>query len=498
MKKRFLLFSFLFVQGIFVLAQSRVLDYELELIPENLKINHSFNKQEGLLGISMVHQNSVEHFLLKKNNTVIQFSQNVITGKSKNNDTTATIPIEIRQICEQVFVGGLAYTNTILEAYNDNRENTIYIVTTNFLNSSSCITDTIKLSSKENLVSAFEQNNNLYFFTSFTKSDKIRIYKKEISEKVTFLEKILSNTAYRERSKKRNNNFSDLFETEFSVIEKEKQYPLSITEAPNKFYIFPGKLLFTSDNNPQVTLLLEVNIETLSTQSWAIPKNNGNSKSKKMVSNSIVIDSIIIQASVAEENLHLSFSNLFTGELYKTYTDNGIDGTLFGKNVLQVEKRKNKMDSSFTDVKRLLKKIKQNQVALSVKANNDDIEVNIGAIYVRNYTFASTLLSIAASALGTYGINSIPNVMGFAVGIFSLHGLAGNTISINILFNKKDFSFTDGIGVNSIENNSAKLGSFLAVNKVNKKNAFLIETTPGQYYLGWFDMEDSKLYVYYF
>jgi hypothetical protein len=473
-------------------GQSKVFEYVFKETPTDLQPYFGVNEETNSQVLHLSYDNYIQRFLI--NNDSVRLSKTELV-KEINYHWASEDDKNLYNTYKSNYIGSIANQYNI-EAYYLNERN-ITTISTNIETGQTAIVEKIKLAKKEKFVSAFMQNNTYYFLTYFRKSNKIRIYKKivgTVSSGITKdleLSKNMLNGTGGKIIKKTIEKFSEFFESPYTVIENNKNYPLAVSNQMFKIYIQLKQLIFSLDNQYHKTILITLDLNDLSSEfvEFEQPYNykDKNFELGETSTNSFLIDSVILQANVINNKFNFSICNRKTGEVYNSYS---------AKDIIKQEIKRKKSDTSVASFNKMIKKIRSNQILVTAQSINDTMDITIGALYQKSSeTFAQIALSLSLTALGTIAINSIPNTYGYSIFIFGQTNKK-NTISFQSLFNKKTFSHLEG----EIDNENAKeikIKQFISQNDIPKKNTFLVQSKD-HYYLGYLQKKENKFLIYSF
>jgi hypothetical protein len=509
-KNCLLLFLFnIFCSGSF--SQTKTIEYKFARTPSNLMVYPSFNEENNSYTFTFLQRDSITKILIQGNTIVSQFSKSRFKEKRKSSDAADLLAATVVDTYKGKFIGG-NLNRDLQEEYYQLSDTSIVTVSTDFRTKKTIISDTVSLGENEHCATAFSQGNSFYFV--YYINNTIKIYKKELGVPSSCIERTLAlnkndlsgNSG--EAVTKKLEKFSDFFDYPYSVIQNGKEYSLAVTQLHNKIYILPGKLIFTLDNQFHRTVAIEINLDDsyYTIMKYDQPGIIPHKHIKEMYSctNSFIVDSLIIQANIINNNFNLAVSNRKSGSIYKTYSvKKGETPNFLNGDILRTETIGSKSYTIVSNFQKVIEKAEITKLALTATNNNSILKITIGAPNMPTVSLSvgQVLLSLAFTAIGTYGINSLPNTSGFNLFLFDHKtsdnniSLTENCISFQSLFNNQDFGHINGNA--EINENANILQQFIHQNKIEEGNSFLTQSN-GIYHLGYYDKKENSYVVYTF
>jgi hypothetical protein len=488
-------------------SQEKLFEYQLtdkELV--NTAAHIVYDSGNSLL-LTIAYSGGAKKILLQPGGASQSFTQEKINRK----DASCQINCLAGSDHENYYLtdlGGLIDGNTALECCRADAQQGYYFIETNLLTGVSHTTDTVYLGEDEQFVTEFKEGKSLYLISYFHKSNRVNFYRKEAGRSVDFYEKVIDikkQFPLEEDQPQWIRRFSDFFKADeddnYIVLDNARYNPPLSGYARQKIYHFPGKLIFTAEDDNLSTYFVRINLPDLviTTGRIAAPllplngkkKNSGNS-------NSFIADSLLVKAGACNQSFFVSVTNIYTGRLLynnvcqSTVADSSLASPLFeGMNFAAQKKHKGPG---------LFKSFYKERFSIVVnRLDGTRWSVDLYSKPYKTVSFAQVMLSIALSATLTYGINSIPNTAGYA--LFMLYNLtdaihAGNVIDFS------NYHFTgDTILSNQLKRDCEARNKALTgfLNKKQTRNCTVTLRSFGEYiYVSCLDIKRKLFTVWRF
>ena len=461
--------------------------------------------------LSLSSRNGIDRYFFNDDSLSHTVHQEKVRTK-ENTISLNFVKKDVLEIYSISPIAGLVSGDTSLECYYSESQKAFYFIETNIRNGISNACDTFALDNNENFIAAMEQSNKIYIFAYVEKSNSLWIFVKEPGKELQEIEKVIDipEKIARKKSYLKNNNTGKLAnffdgKDEFVFLQNDVAYPLLYTSRRKKIYAVPGNLIMSIENQDLQTNIMKLNLDDYSYQlsSFQTQLTPGDSQKDLLsTSNSYIKDSLIYKTGVTIKNFYFSIHNLYTGELVKSIQyPNKDNDSLFGTSLIKTGNFFSAQKQRSVNINRMLvAAFKGKNIGISLHPINDtSSELTLGSIYTQ-VSLKMVGLSIAISALGTYGINAIPSLSGFL--LTSFYDIsASNTIAVNIQLNRRTFEFE------SLNNTLDKADIW--TNKVASMRKFTndinLNSTKRVYammdknlYVGFLDINSRKYYLYKF
>jgi hypothetical protein len=359
--------------------------------------------------------------LLWKNGDTVQLLQQGSASFSNKGFRTYSIIDDniIKTYWKDQVISGMYKDRRILELIRDKKTADFYFSNTDLRSGSTRFTDTIRSSFSERVIYCFSKLDRLYLLTTRDKSDQLTIYTKEMvgevktkTDTITLAQLGITATDATTDA----NHFSDLFrKNEFAQYGVDQRYPAVATSFGTKAYCISDKFALTLNTQSGVsTLLLDLEDLTYSIRKFSAGSDNNREIMLSKPASCIFGDKLV-SCGLNGEALLVNIFEFSSGNKLKSIK---IDKT----NVDDYAARPVQKTGSFlskSDVKdeifkSFISTVKTNSLSISCYEEGENIYISFAAPY-KQIVNGSTLLNLALTAAGTYGINSMPNYWGFLV-----------------------------------------------------------------------------------
>ncbi|MGI9551834.1 MAG: hypothetical protein ACR2MT_11580 [Aurantibacter sp.] len=205
----------------------------------------------------------------------------------------------------------------------------------------------------------------------------------------------------------RSSNFKDLA---FKKIDKTIPNPISITTHKNKLYVEDEKLIFSIDENEDITQILSLNLDdyTWSFESFEKPMIKFPAEQKK--TNSFIFEDQLFTIASIDYGVIYTVRNLESKELIKEYRIVKDQEIPFRNTVMNQTTTFNR---GFDDTNKFLKKINRYGVGTSVYTIGDKYEITFGGYRKPSSTPFVITSGVLFGALGAFIFYSNPNSLQF-------------------------------------------------------------------------------------
>ncbi len=193
----------------------------------------------------------------------------------------------------------------------------IFIEVPDFNNHFSDIKSFIDYSSKEKFLTAFEDNNHIYFLTLRKNTHTIRVYTDSAGQQKDI------DLVIKDSLPGLNFNLEESLK-DLKIIKNTREPDLYTCKSADKLYIQGnGEVILTLDNNFQFTLIFKINLNNYTSESKIIRKNfsycNSNENANAVQTNSFVYGDKILQGVFCRNDLLLQLKNINTESLIKEW-----------------------------------------------------------------------------------------------------------------------------------------------------------------------------------
>ena len=300
-------FVFLFLTIIvFSYGQDIVFEKEIHLKGAQRDVLPVYNYENNLFALFLLDNENITGLLIDK-----QFKL--------TNAKTCLRPAD--PFCKKLLGVSIQNTNYHL-FFSNNNKTSFYIKSLDLENGNAENTvDPIKLK-KEKYLESFSYNNKFYILSIVKRTSKLKMYVFE-GKYITHTEELdFSSQPFRENS----------FETElYNVLRTKEGFKIhklemddfneiDVTSKPNKLYTYNNHLYITIDNEPQKTILLDIDLINFSYESKEFLQTSKNNCFDNPKSNSYLYKNHLYQITGCKNGLTLNIKNILQDSIIKTYS----------------------------------------------------------------------------------------------------------------------------------------------------------------------------------
>ena len=271
--------------------------------------------------------------------------------------------------------------------FSNNKFNKFSFINISFENSDSVYKEIELKLENEKYVTATTYNNKFYIITIVKDTSIFNIYSFENNNDGYIKTSIDFSTEKFIDIYENETNLYDLLKTytgKFSIktniekIKKDYHYSIDITSSNNKVYRIKDKLVFTLDENENITQLISINLDNFKKEIIRISQPFKEIDTKNKNTNSFIYEDHVFLISATNNKFIFQIQNYYTGDIIKTYSASENEVISFKNSpILEKETSRNKIIES-ENTKKILRKMVNGRIGISVHKFKNNFNITFG------------------------------------------------------------------------------------------------------------------------